>query len=178
MGTRSLTTVYDYHGRPIIQMYRQYDGYFTGHGQDLADFLAEIKLVNGLSMGGAAVANGPECLAAQVVAHFKSEPGGIYLHAPEKDVSQEYNYHVYCESSDPDRYAPGPIRLVAEYSYSEREGPAFNGDPFDYDGERLEQDDDEDVVDYGEPGVDHDTLLREQALAKLSSAEKRVLGVE
>ena len=38
MGTRSLTFVYD-EQEAIINMYRQYDGYPTGHGAELAEFL-------------------------------------------------------------------------------------------------------------------------------------------
>ena len=38
MGTRSLTFVYDGE-QPIINMYRQFDGYPSGHGQELAEFL-------------------------------------------------------------------------------------------------------------------------------------------
>ena len=47
MGTRSLTYVYD--GQtPIMCMYRQYDGYLSGHGQELANFLNELTLGNGI----------------------------------------------------------------------------------------------------------------------------------
>ena len=42
MGTRSLTFVYDEDGRKIINMYRQYDGYPSGHGKDLAESLPEL----------------------------------------------------------------------------------------------------------------------------------------
>jgi hypothetical protein len=37
MGTRSLTFVYD-GDEPMINMYRQFDGYPSGHGSELADF--------------------------------------------------------------------------------------------------------------------------------------------
>ena len=42
MGTRSLTFVYD-EDTPLINMYRQYDGYPSGHGAELADFLNKSK---------------------------------------------------------------------------------------------------------------------------------------
>ncbi|MFN9961093.1 MAG: hypothetical protein ACK55I_49065, partial [bacterium] len=42
------------------------------------------------------IANGMGCLAAQLVAHFKTEAGQFYLHSPEeKDCGQDYEYHVY-----------------------------------------------------------------------------------
>lgn len=98
MGTRSLTYVYEDDNEPIICMYRQFDGYPTGHGAELAHFLLPFKIVNGISgnarMGK--VANGMGCLAAQLVANFKTDVGNIYLYAPKLDIDamQEYEYHV------------------------------------------------------------------------------------
>ena len=95
MGTRSLTFVYDEYGRKIINMYRQYDGYPSGHGKDLAEFLEPITMVNGIGVTEAVIANGPGCLAAQLVAHFKDGPGGIYLEPTTAvDCGQDYEYHV------------------------------------------------------------------------------------
>ena len=71
MGTRSLTFVYD--GKePMINMYRQYDGYPSGHGSNLAEFLNSFDaIVNGISVGdNRKIANGMGCLAAQLIAHF------------------------------------------------------------------------------------------------------------
>ena len=98
MGTRSLTFVYDDNGTPIINLYRQFDGYREGHGQELADFLNSIdEVVNGLTLGEKRrVANGMGCLAAQLVAHFKLREGGFYLYpTTTKDCWQDYEYHVY-----------------------------------------------------------------------------------
>lgn len=95
MGTRSLTYVYD-GGEPVVCMYRQFDGYPSGHGAELAEFLLSGKMVNGLSHKDEKVFNGVECLAAQMVARFKKGPGGIYLVVPELDADhdQEYEYHI------------------------------------------------------------------------------------
>lgn len=97
MGTRSLTYVLDEDGTKIINMYRQYDGYPSGHGKDLAEFLEPIVMTNGIGVvgDGAKIANGPGCLAAQLVAHFKDGPGGIYLGPTTAvDCGQDYEYHV------------------------------------------------------------------------------------
>jgi hypothetical protein len=97
MGTRSLTYVYE-DNTPIICMYRQFDGYMSGHGQELAEFLAPFTLVNGIPVGDTRkLANGMGCLSAQLVAHFKVGAGGFYLHVPKRnqDAGQEYEYHVY-----------------------------------------------------------------------------------
>lgn len=101
MGTRSLTYVYDGRSR-IVCMYRQYDGYPTGHGAELADFLKPYRIVNGLGAANdnARLANGMSCLAAQLVAHFKTEPGQFYLMPLSRklDAWQEYEYHVKRDS--------------------------------------------------------------------------------
>ena len=96
MGTRSLTFVYD-ENRPVINMYRQYDGYPSGHGQELAEFLLEGKMVNGIPVGrNEHYFNGMGCLAAQLVANFKKDSGGFYLYPMDcTDCWQEYEYHVY-----------------------------------------------------------------------------------
>ena len=85
MGTRSLTFVYDDCDVPLVNMYRQYDGYPSGHGTELAEFLDGIEGANGMT-----------CLAAQLVANFKKTVGGFYIHpVAETDCGQEYEYHVY-----------------------------------------------------------------------------------
>jgi len=101
MGTRSLTFVYDEQDA-IINMYRQYDGYPSGHGAELAEFLAPFTMVNGISTRESRkVANGMGCLAAQLVAHFKSEAGGFYLYPTSAvDCGQDYEYHVYHNGSE------------------------------------------------------------------------------
>lgn len=99
MGTRALTFVYDEQGKKIINLYRQFDGYPSGHGAELAEFLSGGRLVNGLIHTKTVkeiVFNGMSCLAAQLVSHFKKEPGGFYIHAvTDENCGQDYEYHVY-----------------------------------------------------------------------------------
>lgn len=100
MGTRSLTYFYQ-NGKPFSAFYRQMDGYPEGHGVELGEILAPITLVNGyqLDMHSGTHANGPGCLAAQVVAALKTDIGSIYLINPNpadhKEGWQEYEYHVH-----------------------------------------------------------------------------------
>jgi hypothetical protein len=110
MGTRSLTRVIDHYqtddGKDVpstlVCMYRQFDGYPTGHGADLAKFLTGMKMVNGLGAGNPKkIANGAGCLAAQLVAHFKDGPGGIYLYPTDtKDAGQDYEYEIHVSHDD------------------------------------------------------------------------------
>ena len=98
MGTRSLTYVYEGE-TPIMCMYRQFDGYPTGHGQELANFLNELAIGEGISGSPElfTYANGMGCLAAQMIVNFKKSPGGFYIHPIDfnQDCWQEYEYHVY-----------------------------------------------------------------------------------
>jgi hypothetical protein len=96
MGTRALTFVYNENKEPILNLYRQYDGYIEGHGRELAEFLAGKTLVNGFGRESTSLANGMGCLAASLVAHFKETVGGFYIHSvTEIDCGQDYEYHVY-----------------------------------------------------------------------------------
>lgn len=102
MGTRSLTYVYDSKyvigdKTPIVCMYRQFDGYPTGHGAELAEFINSGKMVNGLGLETDRVFNGMGCMAAQMIAHFKQTPGGFYIYAVDldQDCWQDYEYHVF-----------------------------------------------------------------------------------
>jgi len=95
MGTRALTFVYD-GSTPIVNMYRQYDGYPSGHGLELAQFLTRGRLVQGLSGKEQVVFNGMGCLAAAMIANFKETPGGFYIYSVEEtECGQDYEYHVY-----------------------------------------------------------------------------------
>jgi len=102
MGTRSNTVVYDADVNQIVNMYRQHDGYLTGHGLELLKFLEPIEIVNGFTMGKNNLANGAGCLAAQLIAHFKEDVGGIYIqpHRTEMDWSIDFIYTVTVRSDD------------------------------------------------------------------------------
>lgn len=97
MGTRSLTYVYDGRGK-VLCLYRQYDGYPTGHGAELADFIKPFRIVNGLgARDNQKLANGMGCLAGQLVTHFKGDTvGDFYLMSTSRklDAWQEYEYHI------------------------------------------------------------------------------------
>lgn len=110
MGTRSLTILmdggvsYPNKATEIVVMYRQYDGYPSGHGAELAQFLSGFTITNGIGDLTTKTANGAECLAAQIVAHFKNESGvgGIYLQpANTRNAGEEYRYFVYAEPGQP-----------------------------------------------------------------------------
>ena len=116
MGTRSLTRIIprqdglsfnEGHEKvelSHVNMYRQYDGYPQGHGLDLAEFLKDFKIINGIG-GNAELgthANGSGCLAAQMVKHFKEKVGNIYLFSPDDNKGwEEYIYTIYPKEGEP-----------------------------------------------------------------------------
>ena len=95
MGTRSLTVVLNGRGEEIITLYRQYDGYPTGHGEELKMFLEDFQICNGIGLqqDTGKWANGMECLAAQIVTHFKKEIGQLYKPTT-RDVGEEFIYTI------------------------------------------------------------------------------------
>lgn len=103
MGTRSLTHVREKEGsnspETLVTIYRQMNGYPSCHGLELADFLVNRKVGNGISLGDVEIkfSNGPGDLAAQLVHALKSESpvGGIYITKPgESDCGEEYTYTI------------------------------------------------------------------------------------
>ena len=80
-----------------VQIYNHYDGYPSGLGVTLADYLQGFTVVNGLSSGQGKVANGIGCLAAQTVQYLKDGPGNIYLHKPGKMDWEDYEYFIWCK---------------------------------------------------------------------------------
>jgi hypothetical protein len=105
MGTRSLTTVISTYKdgdktvkTKLVKIYRQMDGYPSGMGVDLTDFLTGTKLVNGLGIDevkSKLVFNGAGCLSAQLIAHFKDGAGNIYIEPINAtNCGQEYEYEI------------------------------------------------------------------------------------
>ena len=130
MGTRSTTKFIEKfedtktgktEERTICAIYQQFDGYPSGVGMQIAEFLKDIDVVNGMSgdrtMGK--VANGIGCLSAQYIALNKDEAGNLYMTNP--DDSQEYNYEIVVgwEGEGWNQKPTEPIIRVSVYTYDE-----------------------------------------------------------
>jgi len=96
MGTRSTVKFYSQFNQdePVLSVYQQYDGYIEGVGHELAKWLKDKKVINGIrdEKMEDGYANGMGCLAAQYVMQHKNEIGSFYLTTIDDD--QEYNYKV------------------------------------------------------------------------------------
>ncbi len=76
MGTRSLVHVKNESGQTLVSMYRQFDGYPSGMGQDIFNALngGKVRVCNGFSGNdqNPKVFNGMGCLAAHLVGALKT----------------------------------------------------------------------------------------------------------
>lgn len=154
MGTRSLTVLNDEQGKEICVLYRQMDGYPSGHGQELAEFLQGFRVTNGYTLAdqkASKVANGANCLAAQIIAHFKDGIGGFYLYpAGSRDHGEEYIYTVYYADADESNERAGGGELCLRVDEGrvtffglpgdkqEEMKPLYDGPVRNYDGEKIE----------------------------------------
>lgn len=111
MGTRSTLRIKDIK-RTLVTIYRQYDGYPTGMGQDIKDILNGgyfLTLVNGFSGSDRHPEkfNGMGDFAAYMVMRLKFNNfgqtiGNVYI-TDNKDF-QEYNYTLYNKVDDNNIY--------------------------------------------------------------------------
>ena len=146
MGTRSLTKIFNTYKDEkknkqvkvqLVNMYRQYDGYPSGHGEELADFLKGGKVVNGIGSRDEKqiLFNGAGCLAAQMIAHFKDGAGGFYIEPiTAKDCGQEYEYEVIVDFDTKEVtmkcFENGYINKKGEYKSGKK--LLFEGKPADF----------------------------------------------
>ena len=107
MGTRSITTVrsrWDRKGEFELHatVYRHYDGYLSGHGAWLADFLKDLRVQNGKSGSWEEDkdVNGPGRLAARLVCAMHEDNLEPDLMPHGVDCGQEYRYQIDVEFGD------------------------------------------------------------------------------
>lgn len=99
MGTRTLVHIKD-GKKTIATIYRQYDGYPTGMGEDIKEILnnGEVEILNGFGGSSKVPAqfNGIGCLAAYLVGELKEQKiGNVYLMAVNsKDCGEEFVYTI------------------------------------------------------------------------------------
>lgn len=98
MGTRSTTKIYDQWGSHVLSLYKQFDGYHDGWGEELKNFIKRGIFVNGIPLGRIGeieencLHNGAGCFGLNLVKEFKEGAGGLY--ATTEDDEQEYNYKI------------------------------------------------------------------------------------
>lgn len=135
MGTRSTYRIIEQYknedgsieNNDLVLVYRQYDGYPTGHPMETAEWLSTGTVVNGLGMAEERlVFNGAGCLAAQLIAKFKDGPGGTYIHSLSSrgECWEDYLYDIIIKE---DR----TIEYVC-YDNNETKTELFRGTPQEF----------------------------------------------
>lgn len=102
MGTRGLINVVDEQGDTLLTIYRQYDCYPSGLGQELQNLLSQSEITNGYNSSQEIpmVFNGFGCMAAYIVKSLKDSIGNVYIYPPNiTDVGEEYIYTLYPSKS-------------------------------------------------------------------------------
>lgn len=99
MSTRA-TVTFSENGVNLVKLYNHWDGYPTGLGNDIAEWLNDMRIGNGIGAGdNTYFANGVGCLVAQFIRDFKAEPGGLYVIPIDADC-EEYNYYINIDYDD------------------------------------------------------------------------------
>ena len=104
MGTRALVHVHDDdpNGTILCTIYRQFDGYPEGLGDELREFISKGVLINGIGIDAKIGThfNGMGCFAAQLIAYLKNKVGNVYVYAPgTSDVWEEFTYHLWASGN-------------------------------------------------------------------------------
>ena len=132
MGTRSITHVHEMKSlgedKIVCSFYRHFDGYPTGHGKDLADWLKGKRLVNGIGSDFKADRdhNRAGQMAIELMHSLKQETSIECLPTGVSDYGEEFVYHVYFDNEF-------LIECIPSYS-----GKTFKGKAADFDGEKIE----------------------------------------
>jgi len=140
MGTRSITHIHEMKSlsedqKIVCSFYRQFDGYPTAHGEDLAKYLKDKGLKNGI---GSDFVKGTHfnragTMAVKLCNHIQDEAGCEIIPTGEESQWIDYEYHIYFD----DEFA---IKVI---SY----GKEITVTASDFDAEKVEAffcDDDED----------------------------------
>ena len=122
MGTRALINVFDEDNTGLVTIYRQMDGYPSGLGLEIGEFLKDRVIVNGIGMADdRIISNGMGCLSASLIAHLKHGVGSIYIYpVGTTDCWEEYTYNIRC-NEDKELI----LEIVESYGDS---GTIFRGD--------------------------------------------------
>jgi hypothetical protein len=102
---------------PIVAIQAHAEGYPSGRGLELANFLTAAKLV--LKADGTTY-NGAGCLAASLVKLLKQGVGGIYLTSPSHAQVGDCNYLYFVDIDE---------LKITNVNVYEKDRLVFNGSP-------------------------------------------------
>ena len=136
MGTRTIVHLKDENKKTILTLYRQYDGYPTGMGNDIKKILNNgiVEIRNGFTTKDQIPRqfNGMGCLSAFLVGELKNKKiGNVYIQTPNtKDMGEDYTYTLSLSKL-------GTLKLKVVENYKNK--TIFDGLLSAFDGEQVEQ---------------------------------------
>ena len=136
MGTRTIVHLKDENKKTILTLYRQYDGYPTGMGNDIKKILNNgiVEIRNGFTTKDQIPRqfNGMGCLSAFLVGELKNKKiGNVYIQTPNtKDMGEDYTYTLSLSKL-------GTLKLKVVENYNNK--TIFDGLLSAFDGEQVEQ---------------------------------------
>jgi|21_taG_2_1085346.scaffolds.fasta_scaffold02924_6 hypothetical protein len=100
MGTRSVTYIHEMESLDegvVCGFYRHFDGYPSGHGQDMANWLKDKKLVNGIGsdFDPSYMFNRAGAMSVKFVNHIQNVAGAEMIFERDADVGQDCTYHIW-----------------------------------------------------------------------------------
>jgi hypothetical protein len=140
MGTAGITYFHENKrdSKVLCAVYKQSDGYPSSCGNQIRDYLGHLVYVNGLLQRKDVVC-GMGCAAAQFIAAMKHRAGGIYMVAPDANYA-DFEYHVFFDGN---ATSPGENAKLS-MSVTSSDGEIWSGLLCDFDGDAVENQDDDD----------------------------------
>lgn len=125
MSTRATVTFVDC-GVELVKLYNHWDGYPSGLGNDIAEWLGHMRIGNGISLGdNTNFANGTGCLVAQFIRDFKTEAGNLYI-IPMEAGGEEWNYRIEIDYDDRETKSCNEVTKIKVTTW-DNETPEFYG---------------------------------------------------
>jgi len=103
MATRA-SIVMKENGKPMVAVYKHWDGYPSGLGKSLEEIIMGGKITNGLGTERklGEVFNGAGCLFASIISILKEQPGDVYMTSLDGvgQSGEEYIYEIDVNDKD------------------------------------------------------------------------------
>jgi hypothetical protein len=103
MATRA-SIVMKEEGKPILSVYKHWDGYPSGLGKSLEEIVMGGQITNGLGINSelGKVFNGAGCLFASIISILKDKPGDVYITSLDSvgNSGEEYIYEIDVNGKD------------------------------------------------------------------------------
>lgn len=103
MATRA-SIVMKEEGKPMLAVYKHWDGYPSGLGKSLEEIVMGGQITNGLGINPelGKVFNGAGCLFASIISILKDRPGDVYITSLDSvgKSGEEYIYEIDVNGKD------------------------------------------------------------------------------